>query len=95
MDEKVLKKIKIYKMLTWVFAILTFIDVIVPDFILAIDEVLLASLTTLFVLLKNICEKKVKELENNGSSKLNVNEVTEVTKDVLGVVKSIKKNKKC
>ena len=95
MDEKVLKKIKIYKMLTWVFAILTFIDVIVPDFILAIDEVLLASLTTLFGLLKNICEKKVKELENNGSGKLNVNEVTEITKDALGVVKLIKKNKKC
>lgn len=80
----------LFTFLTTVSAIITFLDLIIPDAILFLDEAALASVTGVFVFLITFFDKKIDELRSGKDAKITPQELTEIS----SVISDSKKTKK-
>ena len=95
------KQIKTYHVLrivlivaTIIFGVITIIDIFVPDAIFALDEAALASITGLLTFLITLVSKKEDDLKNGFSSKLEANEIEELTTKVTKTASAVKTSRK-
>jgi hypothetical protein len=99
-DSKVIKKINkleklktVFTTLAIVIGVITIIDLILPDPILFIDEVVFTSLTGLFTIIMATIDDKIKKLQTGVNAKVTIDEVKEITDAVTETANTIKKSK--
>lgn len=70
--------------------IITTIDIIVPDPVFGLDEIILTAITGALKLAQKSVDKHIDELATEGTTRVNLDEVTNLSKQIIGIVKEIK-----
>ena len=70
--------------------IITTIDIIVPDPVFGLDEIILTAITGALKLAQKSVDKHIDELATEGTTRVNPDEVTNLSKQIIGIVKEIK-----
>lgn len=100
MSDKAAKKIislegtsKLLKLATTGVGIITIIDFIVPDPVLGLDEVALASITGVLGYASSLVNNKINDLASNGETTMQMDEITGLTEQIGTAATAVKKSR--
>ena len=100
MSDKAAKKIislegtsKLLKLATTGVGIITIIDFIVPDPVLGLDEVALASITGVLGYASSLVNNKINDLASNGETTMQMDEITGLTEQIGTAASAVKKSR--
>ena len=100
MSDKAAKKIislegtsKLLKLATTGVGIITIIDFIVPDPVLGLDEVALASITGVLGYASSLVNNKINDLASNGETTMQMDEITGLTEQIGTAADAVKKSR--
>ena len=99
-NEKLRQKIydleqinRVFYMLTNIVGIITIIDLIIPDPLFGIDEVALASLTSLFGLITALINRNIERLKKEGKFTLKIQDINDIGREVKNTKENISKSR--
>lgn len=84
---------KILKAATMAAGVITVIDIFIPDPILGLDEIALASITGLLKYSSSMVENKLEALAKNEDSTIQMEEITKLTEELTKAAASVKKSR--
>lgn len=84
---------KILKLATSAVGIITVIDFIVPDPVLGLDEIALASITGLLKYTSSVVDNKIDELAKNGNADVQMSEITKLSEQLGKTINSVKNSR--
>lgn len=76
-----------------IVGLITVIDLFIPDPVLGLDELALASITGLLKLGSNIVENKIDKLASEDDASLNMNEVNTLVNGLKSTINSIQQSR--
>ena len=99
-NEKLRQKIRdleqinqVLYIFTNVVGVITIIDLIVPDPLFGIDEVALASLTTLLGLITALINRNIERLKKEGKFTLKISDINDIGREVKNTKENISKSR--
>ncbi len=84
---------RVFYMLTNIVGIITIIDLIIPDPLFGIDEVALASLTSLFGLITALININIERLKKEGKFTLKIQDINDIGREVKNTKENISKSR--
>ena len=84
---------RVFYMLTNIVGIITIIDLIIPDPLFGIDEVALASLTSLFGLITALINRNIERLKKEGKFTLKIQDINDIGREVKNTKENISKSR--
>ena len=84
---------RVFYVLTNIVGIITIIDLIIPDPLFGIDEVALASLTSLFGLITALINRNIERLKKEGKFTLEIQDINDIGREVKNTKENISKSR--
>ena len=84
---------RVFYVLTNIVGIITIIDLIIPDPLFGIDEVALASLTSLFGLITALINRNIERLKKEGKFTLKIQDINDIGREVKNTKENISKSR--
>ena len=84
---------RVFYMLTNIVGIITIIDLIIPDPLFGIDEVALASLTSLFGLITALINRNIERLKKECKFTLKIQDINDIGREVKNTKENISKSR--
>ncbi len=99
-NEKLRQKIydleqinRVFYVLTNIVGIITIIDLIIPDPLFGLDEVALASLTSLLGLITALINRNIERLKREGKFTLKISDINDIGREVKNTKDNISKSR--
>lgn len=84
---------KILKTAMGIVGVVAVIDIIIPDPVLGLDEIALASITGLLKFATSMVDNKIDAIANSQDASLQTSEITKLTEQISNVASSVKQSR--